>query len=237
MQCRNKKYKDHVLVFEIAEALFVYALAQANLGGVLADSQGVLLVCFVTLSSQTPVAYAESGKALRVAAGVFEYIAQNVLSKWVGMPTKHPIEAELGLSSCFMSLCLAQAQQVAIAKAIAGGRVPRTLLMKLYMGCVQLYGRAAGGLRLLDREQFERVSPRVREVGGEQSRAQLSQTAPQQTAHNRFTATTHICSCSRFFKQHTMASTNSTQWPPSNLIHSKASSSITFEAGANGAAH
>ncbi|KAG5187524.1 BRO1-like domain-containing protein [Tribonema minus] len=93
--------------------------------------------------------YAAAGRELRTAAGVLAHTASEELPRWVGETAKgeRPPEAVPGVCEALSTLCLAQAQQMALGKALAGGKTPPTLLAKLCGGVADQMDAALSTLR------------------------------------------------------------------------------------------
>ncbi|CAM9863696.1 unnamed protein product [Ectocarpus sp. 6 AP-2014] len=80
--------------------------------------------------------FTEAGEHLRKAAGIFERLHKAELPRWVGDTSEAPrlVEAEPGICEGLVHFCLAEAQQMAIGKALVAGKTPKTLLARLCEG-------------------------------------------------------------------------------------------------------
>ncbi|CAM9160453.1 unnamed protein product, partial [Laminaria digitata] len=93
--------------------------------------------------------FTEAGLHLRKAAGLFQRLHETELPRWVGETAKAPrlVEVEPTVCEGLVSFCLAEAQQMAIGKALVGGKTPKTLLARLCGGVVRLLEDSVSAMR------------------------------------------------------------------------------------------
>eukprot|EP00949_MAST-11_sp_MAST-11-sp1_P001833 g1833.t1 len=149
---RSGIWKDSTLVFELAQTLVQMALAMHN----------------VAAHKSTTGDYVDASKHLRNAAGILKFVADGILPKWKPVASASPLEVERGIIGGIQRLMQAEAQQMAVAKALLGavGKVPPALISKLFMGCKVLYDQAASSLRSVSRTKFEEIDQALLEVLG-----------------------------------------------------------------------
>lgn len=93
--------------------------------------------------------FTEAGVHLRTAAGIFERLHMAELPRWIGETAEAPrlVEVEPGVCEGLVKFCLAEAQQMAIGKALVAGTTPKTLLARLCLGVVKTYEDAIAAMR------------------------------------------------------------------------------------------
>ncbi|CAM9378240.1 unnamed protein product [Pylaiella littoralis] len=93
--------------------------------------------------------FTEAGVHLRTAAGIFERLHKAELPRWVGDTAEAPrlVEAEPGICEGLVQFCLAEAQQMAIGKALVAGNTPKTLLARLCEGVRKLLEDCVSAMR------------------------------------------------------------------------------------------
>ena len=148
---RRSQWVKDAFVFEIAEILVLQALQTSN------------------AASNVCVAgdYSTAAKMLREAAGILVYVADTLLPKWTSMTPDVPFEVEASVLKALSSTMQAQAQQMAISKALSSGKkLPSSLLAKLCMGCIAFYDESASLLRSLPKAKFDMLDTVLLEVCG-----------------------------------------------------------------------
>jgi len=148
---RRSQWVKDAFVFEIAEVLVLQALQTSN------------------AASNVCVAgdYSTAAKMLREAAGILVYVAETLLPKWTSMTANVPFEVEASVLKALASTMQAQAQQMAISKALSSGKkLPSSLLAKLCMGCIAFYDESAALLRNLPKAKFDMLDTVLLEVCG-----------------------------------------------------------------------
>eukprot|EP00903_Cladosiphon_okamuranus_P015926 g14711.t1 len=93
--------------------------------------------------------YNEAGVHLRTAAGIFERLHKVELPRWVGETSEKPrlVEAEPAICEGLVQFCLAEAQQMAIGKALVAGTTPKTLLARLCEGVRRMLEDGVAAMR------------------------------------------------------------------------------------------
>jgi len=95
----------------------------------------------IIMKKTTEVDYEEKSKLaaqeLRIAAGIFEYLHNSELPKWVTVPSERPAEVLSQVANGLANMCVAQAQQMAIKKATLKGS-SAGVISKL---CIEVYRR------------------------------------------------------------------------------------------------
>lgn len=80
-------------------------------------------------------------KLLREAAGLFDYNAEHVLSRWATFPAKRPPEVMITVARALALICVAQANALAVKKASLDGSPP-SMLTKLLFGIMHTFEQA-----------------------------------------------------------------------------------------------
>ncbi|KAI8374391.1 BRO1-like domain-containing protein [Radiomyces spectabilis] len=88
--------------------------------------------------------YNKVADALNTAASIFHYIANDVIPKWRPTSESRPIETIRELPVALSKMALADAQAVAITKALSTGNLSKSLVAKLYIGIAGQYEMAHG---------------------------------------------------------------------------------------------
>ncbi|RCH90383.1 hypothetical protein CU098_009439, partial [Rhizopus stolonifer] len=88
--------------------------------------------------------YNKAADTLNTAASVFHFVANDVIPTWKQSPANRPIETIPEFSVALSKMALADAQSVAIHKALATGSISKSLIAKLYMGITGQYEMAFG---------------------------------------------------------------------------------------------
>jgi len=95
----------------------------------------------VIMKKSTDVDFEEKSKLaaqeLRIAAGVFEYLYSTELPKWMSIPNERPPEVLSQVANGLANMCVAQAQQMAIKKAVLK-ESSAGVISKL---CIEVYRR------------------------------------------------------------------------------------------------
>lgn len=96
-----------------------------------------------------PERYNSGAEELCRAAGVMIQLSKEELPRWIGKTAdgERLPEAIEGIVEGLSIVCLAQAQQLAVAKAIESGRTPPGLIAKLCFGVTQLMDQGLSVLR------------------------------------------------------------------------------------------
>ncbi|CAO3615249.1 unnamed protein product [Cunninghamella echinulata] len=94
--------------------------------------------------SDMSTVYNKAADALNTAASVFLFIADQVIPKLTSTTDNKPVEAYRDVSVALSKMTLADAQAVAISKAIMPGKLSNSLAAKLYIGVAGQYEMAYG---------------------------------------------------------------------------------------------
>lgn len=106
--------------------------------------------------------FAAASRQYAVAAGVFEFLAQDHLPKWIAKgsnvnPENLPSEASIGASKAFVELLLANGQQMAVATVLIKPGTPNySLLAKLCLGILERLESFYSIMRKEAAQQIER---------------------------------------------------------------------------------
>ncbi|KAI9496417.1 BRO1 domain-containing protein [Zychaea mexicana] len=95
-------------------------------------------------SSTASAQYNKAADSLNTAASVFNYVAYEVIPKWKQAPESRPVETIKELPVALSKMALADAQYIAINKALLTGNVSKSLVAKLYIGVAGQYEMAYG---------------------------------------------------------------------------------------------
>ncbi|KAI7853896.1 hypothetical protein BDC45DRAFT_569867 [Circinella umbellata] len=95
-------------------------------------------------SSTASAKYNKAADSLNTAASVFNYVAYEVIPKWRQPPENQPVETVKELPVALSKMALADAQYIAINKALLTGNVSKSLVAKLYIGIGGQYEMAYG---------------------------------------------------------------------------------------------
>ncbi|KAI8350595.1 BRO1 domain-containing protein [Choanephora cucurbitarum] len=94
--------------------------------------------------NQTNPNYNKAADTLNTAAGVFYFVANDVIPFWKQSPSNRPIETIREFPIALSKMALADAQSIAIHKALSTGNISKSLVAKLYMGIAGQYEMALG---------------------------------------------------------------------------------------------
>ncbi|KAL0088326.1 pH-response regulatory protein PalC [Phycomyces blakesleeanus] len=94
--------------------------------------------------SDAAAIYNKVADALNTAAGIFQYLANEILPKWRQPPDNRPVETIKELLVALSKMALADAQSIAISKALVNTGLSKALAAKLYMGVAEQYEMAYG---------------------------------------------------------------------------------------------
>jgi len=109
--------------------------------------------------------FVDAGKELRTGAGIFDFISKDLIARWAKPPENRPPELIPKVQACLTALYLADAQRVAIAKALRGESSALTIA-KLLIGCAERYEMAGRCLQSVDKETFDSIVPGLLEELG-----------------------------------------------------------------------
>jgi len=149
---KGKEFSGNVFLYELAFVLTIRAIYHR-------DASKILL-------EKDPHAFQDVGKELRTAAGIFEFAGRDLLSRWQSPPEHRAPEVLSEVHSCMAALYLADAQRVAIAKAISAPGINPTLIAKLLIGAAEKYEFATRCLQRVDKETFDSMIPGLLEELG-----------------------------------------------------------------------
>ncbi|CDS13494.1 hypothetical protein LRAMOSA05670 [Lichtheimia ramosa] len=124
------------IYYELIFVLMTYAYAWSM------QSHDILKT--VQEGSSSPTQYNKAADALNIAASVFHFIAYDVIPKWRQSPENRPVETIKELPAALSKMALADAQYIAINKALLAGQVSKSLVAKLYIGVAGEYEMAYG---------------------------------------------------------------------------------------------
>ncbi|KAF7730444.1 hypothetical protein EC973_002251 [Apophysomyces ossiformis] len=86
----------------------------------------------------------KAADALNTAAGVFQYVANEVIPKWRQPSSNRPVETIKELSTALSKMALADAQSIAISNALLDSKFSNSLIAKLYIGVAGQYEMSYG---------------------------------------------------------------------------------------------
>ncbi|KAL7748442.1 hypothetical protein RI367_006135 [Sorochytrium milnesiophthora] len=124
--------------FELHYTLLVLGFALYNHGAELTGRSS---------SSDTANQLAQASECILRAAGVFQYIEREVAPRWINLPSERPPEILKPAATALFMMCLADAQSLAVAKAVAAGTTSPGLLAKLCVDCAKKLAAAHEALR------------------------------------------------------------------------------------------
>jgi len=148
---KPKEWTFGVLIFEVCFVLAIRALAHRNTARIILEAN--------------PSAYVDASKELCRAAGIFELVANGLLPRWASAPASRPPEVFAPVALCFAAMCLADAQRLMTAKAVASDAAS-TLVAKLLVGAEDKYAYATRALQTLDKATFDGTSAVLKEELG-----------------------------------------------------------------------
>eukprot|EP00164_Ancoracysta_twista_P000497 GFYU01000662.1.p1 GENE.GFYU01000662.1~~GFYU01000662.1.p1 ORF type:complete len:369 (-),score=83.62 GFYU01000662.1:262-1368(-) len=73
----------------------------------------------------------EAAQVLLEAAGIFEYCSKILFPTWTNLPSNRPPEVKPCVPSALSTMCMAQAEQLAIQKAVREGKTSAAAIAKL----------------------------------------------------------------------------------------------------------
>ncbi|GAA5798808.1 hypothetical protein HPULCUR_004214 [Helicostylum pulchrum] len=88
--------------------------------------------------------YNKAADTLNTAASVFHFVATEVIPSWQQSPANRPVETVREFSVALSKMALADAQSIAINKALDTTTISKSLIAKLYMGVAGQYEMAYG---------------------------------------------------------------------------------------------
>lgn len=88
--------------------------------------------------------YNKAADTLNTAASVFHAVANDVIPTWQQSPPNRPVETVREFPVALSKMALADAQSVAINKALTTSTISKSLVAKLYMGVAGQYEMAFG---------------------------------------------------------------------------------------------
>jgi len=148
---KGKEFAGNVFLYETAFVLTIRAIYHR-------DAAKIIL-------EQGNDNYQDMGKELRVAAGIFEFVAKDLLARWDSPPQHRAPEVLPLVQHCLANLFLADAQRLAIAKALKSGSSP-TVIAKLLIGAAERYEFATRNVQGVDKETFDSLVPGLLEELG-----------------------------------------------------------------------
>ncbi|KAI9487066.1 MAG: BRO1 domain-containing protein [Benjaminiella poitrasii] len=94
------------------------------------------------LSNDTATSFSKVADMLNTAAGVFHFVANDVIPTWKQSPDNRPVETVREFPAALSKMALADAQSVAVNKALATNTISKSLIAKLFMGVAGQYEMA-----------------------------------------------------------------------------------------------
>ncbi|KAI8075326.1 BRO1 domain-containing protein [Gongronella butleri] len=126
--------------YELIFVLLTYAYATSLQG-----SEYVHAIQQIQADSTAPaMTYNKAADALNTAAGIFLYVADQVIPKAQHAKKDAPVETLRDVAVALSKMTLADAQSVAINKALCHGNLSKSLAAKLYLGVAGQYEMAYG---------------------------------------------------------------------------------------------
>ncbi|KAI8646045.1 BRO1-like domain-containing protein [Parasitella parasitica] len=95
-------------------------------------------------ASTNPNVFNKAADLLNTAAGLFAFVANEVIPTWQQLPENRPVEAVREFQVALSKMALADAQAIAINKALVTSSTSKSLVAKLYMGVAGQYEMAYG---------------------------------------------------------------------------------------------
>jgi len=148
---KGKEFHGQVFLYETAFVLTIRAIFHR-------DAAKIVL-------EQASDNYQDAGRELRSGAGIFDFVANDLLARWESPPENRPPELVPLVHHCFSALFLADAQRLAIAKAMTS-ETNATLIAKLLLGAAEKYEFATRNLQKVDKETFDNIVPGLLEELG-----------------------------------------------------------------------
>ncbi|CAO3587666.1 unnamed protein product [Absidia cylindrospora] len=124
--------------YELIFVLLTYAYATSLQGS-------EYLLALQSNGPDVSTIYNKTADALNTAASLFLFIADQVIPKWTpASENNRPVETIREMSVALSKMTLADAQSVAISKALIHGKLSKSLAAKLYIGVAGQYEMAYG---------------------------------------------------------------------------------------------
>lgn len=95
-------------------------------------------------SSTNANIFNKAADTLNTAAGLFAFVANDVIPTWQQSPDNRPVETVREFPVALSKMALADAQAIAINKALVTSNISKSLIAKLYMGVAGQYEMAYG---------------------------------------------------------------------------------------------
>ncbi|KAI7900737.1 BRO1 domain-containing protein [Cokeromyces recurvatus] len=103
------------------------------------------------LSKQEP-ATNKMADMLNTAAGVFQFVANEVIPTWKQSPDNRPVETVREFPVALSKMALADAQSISINRALATNNVSKSLIAKLFIGVAGQYEMACSLISTLNQD-------------------------------------------------------------------------------------
>ncbi|CEP19471.1 hypothetical protein [Parasitella parasitica] len=101
-------------------------------------------------TSTNPNIFNKAADTLNTAAGIFAFVANEVTPTWEQSPDNRPVEAVRDFQVALSKMALADAQAIAIDKALVTSGISKSLVAKLYMGVAGQYEMVYGLIVSID---------------------------------------------------------------------------------------
>ncbi|KAH9257584.1 hypothetical protein BASA81_004033 [Batrachochytrium salamandrivorans] len=142
----------HTLLFETSFVLTIRALAHRDAAQIALESN--------------PEDFAQISKELRTGAGIFDFLANDLLARvGNGEAGERPLEMNRLVMASLGALFLADAQRVAIAKALHTNASP-SVVAKLLLGAAERYEFSARCITQINKPSFDLLIPGLLEELG-----------------------------------------------------------------------
>ncbi|KAG1052302.1 hypothetical protein G6F46_003853 [Rhizopus delemar] len=96
------------------------------------------------LKEDNSALYNKAADMLNTVASIFHFVANDVIPSWKDIPDNRPIETIREFPAALSKMTLADAQAVAINKALMSNSTSKSLIAKLYIGVADQYQMAYG---------------------------------------------------------------------------------------------
>jgi len=132
-------FTDYTYRYEVVMTLMVYAYVMCNrawfINETLAEGN------FEENSRQ-------AAHYLKSAAGVFDYVHDVELPRWINMPADRPLETIAGITTALSLMCVAAAQELVVKKAVLKG-TSKSVIVKLSADVWHKYENALAQIQAL----------------------------------------------------------------------------------------
>lgn len=111
LNTKNKTWTNDVFVYEVCMILVIRALAHY------AYAKNLTIQASTVDADQAKTYIVDASKQLRIGAGLLQFVAKQMLPRWLGKPEDSPPEVSIPLISCLSQLFLCTAQRLTVINA------------------------------------------------------------------------------------------------------------------------